>query len=65
MCGIIGVTGTGTITPIVASFDLNLTTGLKAFAVASGSLTERGEEFRLILVDATMFPWQAVEVLPN
>lgn len=61
----IGVTGTGTLTPVVASFDLNLTTGLKAFAVASGSLTERGEEFRLILVDATMFPWQAVEVLPN
>jgi len=61
----IGVTGAGTIDPVVASFDLNLVSGLKAFAVAAGSLSEPGEGFRLILVDATLFPWQAVEVLPN
>lgn len=61
----IGVAGAGTLSPVVASFDLDLVPGLKAFAVASGSLTARGEAFRLILVDATLFPWQAVEVLPN
>ncbi len=39
--------------------------GLKGFAVAAGSLTAKGEPFRLILVDASTSPWAAVEVLPN
>lgn len=61
----VGVTATGTTTPVVASFNLGLTSGLRAFAVASGSLAAGGESFRLLVVDATEFPWQAVTVLPN
>ena len=36
-----------------------------AFAVAAGSLTGTGESFRLVLVDATSFPWVTQTVLPN
>lgn len=36
-----------------------------AFAVAGGSLTGIGEDFRLMVVDATAYPWQVSEVLPN
>jgi hypothetical protein len=60
----IGVAGAGSTSP-VATFDLGLTEGLRAFAVAGGSLAAGGEGFRLIVVDATVFPWQAVSVLPN
>jgi len=60
----IGVAGAGSPAP-VATFDLMLGAELRAFAVASGSLTGIGESFRLTVVDATAFPWQAVEVLPN
>jgi hypothetical protein len=61
----VGVAVAGTTTPVVASFDLGLTAGQQAFAVASGSLGATGESFRLLVVDATNFPWQAVTVLPN
>lgn len=60
----IGLAGVGSASP-VATFDLSLTSGLRAFAVAGGSLAERGESFRLLVVDATSFPWQTVQVLPN
>jgi hypothetical protein len=61
----VGVAGAGTTTPVVASFDLGLTAGLRAFAVAGGSLAASGETFRLLVVDATSFPWQVATVLPN
>lgn len=60
----VGVAATGTTTP-VASFDITTVSGLRAFAVAAGSLSGPGETFRLVLVDATQFPWAAVEVAPN
>lgn len=60
----VGVAAAGSTTP-VASFDLALTAGQRAFAVAGGSLAASGETFRLLVVDATSFPWQAVTVLPN
>jgi hypothetical protein len=60
----IGVAGAGSNAP-VATFDLDISADLRAFAVASGSLGATGESFRLVLIDATMFPWQAVEVMPN
>jgi hypothetical protein len=61
----VGVAVAGTTTPVVAGFDLSLTAGQRAFAVASGSLGDTGASFRLLVVDATGFPWQAVTVLPN
>ena len=39
--------------------------GQKAFAIAAGSLGGTGETFRLMLVDATEFPWQTAQVMPN
>lgn len=56
------VTGTDN---VAASFDLTLANGQKAFAIAAGSLTGTGESFRLLLVDATSFPWQTAQVMPN
>lgn len=60
----IGVAATGTTSP-VATFDLSLAAGQRAFAVAGGSLGATGQSFRLLVVDATTFPWQTVTVLPN
>lgn len=60
----IGLAAAGTTTPVV-TFTVPTAAGLKAFAVASGSLSGNGESFRLVIVDATNFPWQSVEVLPN
>lgn len=60
----IGVAAAGTTTP-VATFDLALTAGQRAIAVAGGSLAAGGEGFRLLLVDVTAFPWQVAEALPN
>lgn len=60
----IGVAGAGSTSP-VATFDLGLTAGLKAFAVASGSFTGKGLGFRLLVVDASASPWQVATVLPN
>lgn len=59
-----GVAPTGTTNP-VATFDLSLVGVVKAFAVAAGSLGETGEAFRLVIVIASRFPWQAAEVMPN
>jgi hypothetical protein len=60
----VGIAATGTTSP-VATFDLTTVSGLRAFAVAAGSLSGPGEPFRLILVDATQDPWAAIEVMPN
>lgn len=60
----IGVAAAGTTTP-VATFDLSLSAGQRAFAVAGGSLAAGGQTFRLLIVDVTGFPWQTVSVLPN
>ena len=60
----VGVALTGTTNP-EATFDLTLMGGQKAFAIAAGSLGGTGESFRLMLVDATEFPWQTAEVMPN
>lgn len=59
----IGVAATGTTTP-VASFAVEITEGLRAFAVACGSLDGPGESFRLALV-VPGDPWAVVEVLPQ
>jgi hypothetical protein len=60
----IGVAAAGSTTP-VATFNLSLAGGRRAFAVAGGSLAAAGQSFRLLLVDVTAFPWQTVSVLPN
>lgn len=60
----IGVAATGTTMP-VAKFDMTITAGLRAFAVAAGSLSSPDASFRLVLVDATPWPWVAVEFLPS
>jgi hypothetical protein len=48
----------------VASFSLSTSNGLRAFAVAAGSLAGNGESFRLVVVDTGVFPWSAAEVNP-
>jgi hypothetical protein len=60
----IGIAATGT-TDAVATFTVPTSAGLQAFAVAAGSLGGNGETFRLVIVDATNYPWQSVEVSPN
>jgi hypothetical protein len=60
----IGLAASGSTAP-VATFTVPTTPGLKAFAIAAGSLSGNGESFRLVIVDATDFPWQGVEVSPN
>lgn len=60
----VGVAPTGTITP-AATFDLTLTGVDRAFAVAAGSLGGTGESFRLVVVNASSYPWQAAQVMPN
>ena len=60
----IGVAVTGTTTP-AATFDLMLGAEQKIFALAAGSLGGTGESFRLVLVDASVFPWQTSQVMPN
>lgn len=49
----------------VATFDITTTAGLRAFAVACGSLGGTGEAFRLVLVITDGMTWSAAEVLPN
>ncbi|UCH83242.1 MAG: hypothetical protein JSW50_12365, partial [Candidatus Latescibacterota bacterium] len=59
-----GVAPTGSTTP-VATFSISTAAGLRAYAVAAGSLGGTGESFRLIVVDTSMFPWTAAEVQPD
>jgi hypothetical protein len=60
----LGVAATGSTNP-VATFDVTTAGGLRAFAVAAGSLQGTGEGFRLLIVNTGVFPWEAAEVLPN
>jgi len=60
----IGIAATGDTNP-VASFTIGTSSGLRAFAVAAGSLTGNGEAFRLVVVNTAVFPWTAAEVSPN
>jgi len=60
----VGVAVTGTTTP-AATFDLAPAMGMKAFAVAAGSLGGTGQSFRLLAVETGVFPWQVAEVMPN
>jgi hypothetical protein len=60
----VGVAPAGSDTP-VATFDVTTATGLRAFAVACGSLGGAGESFRLVLVIAGADGWMAAEVMPN
>jgi len=62
----VGLAATGTL-PIVASFDIPVTAGLRAFAVASGALSPAVDEvsFRMLVVVTSEWPWQVLEVLPN
>jgi hypothetical protein len=60
----VGIAAANT-TTAVATFDITTTSGLRAYAVAAGSLQGTGQSFRLIVVDTTVFPWAAAEVLPN
>jgi hypothetical protein len=58
------VAATGQPSP-VATFDVTTSAGLRAFAVAAGSLAGSGESFRLVLVVTSVFPWTSAEILPN
>lgn len=60
----IGVAAAGGTSP-VATFDVATAAGLKAYAVAAGSLTDKGEDFRLVLVNASVWPWTATQVAAN
>ena len=60
----IGVASAGDTTPLV-SFDVATASGVRAFAVAAGSVAGPGEAFRLLLVDTTTYPWASAEVLPK
>jgi hypothetical protein len=60
----VGVAAANT-TDAVATFNLTTTAGLRAKVVAVGSLGGTGESFRLVVVDTSVFPWVAAEVLPN
>jgi hypothetical protein len=60
----VGVAAANT-TDAVATFNITTTAGLRAKVVAVGSLGGTGESFRLIVVNTSVFPWMAAEVLPN
>ena len=62
----IGIAGAGS-TDAVATFTVPTSAGLKAFAVAVGAFTPEGDEktFRLVIVNATSYPWQSAEIAPN
>lgn len=62
----IGVAATGT-TDALATFDVPTASGLRAYAIAAGSFQGAvgSEAFRLLVVDTSVFPWQAAEILPQ
>lgn len=61
-----GVAATGSTTP-VATFDIALTNGLRAFAIAAGALAPSGSEasFALHVVNTSVWPWTVAAVAPN
>jgi hypothetical protein len=60
----VGVAAANT-TDALATFDITTTAGLRATVVAVGSVGGTGESFRLVVVNASVFPWVAAEVMPN
>jgi hypothetical protein len=62
----IGFAATGTLSAI-STFELNLRPGQRLFAVAAGALSPEGEEkpFRVILIDTSVYPWQATEIMAS
>lgn len=63
---LVGVAATGEPTPLV-SFEVTSVPGLRGFAIAAGALTpaEDEEEFRLLLVVTSTFPWTVTTVMPT
>lgn len=62
----LGVTPAGSNDTVVASFHVVATAGLRAFAVAAGSLSpEKGESFRLLVVDTQTTPWAVATIHPQ
>jgi hypothetical protein len=61
----VGVTPAGMNDQVVGSFHVVTTPTLKAFAVAAGSLSGKGETFRLLVVDTSTSPWTAATVHPQ
>lgn len=62
----LGVTPTGNNNTVVASFDVPVTAGARAFVVAAGALdTNKGQGFRLLVVDTVKSPWAVAAVNPK
>jgi hypothetical protein len=61
----VGVTPAGMNTTVVASFHVQADPGLRAFAVAAGSLTGKGETVRLLAVDTSTSPWTVTTIHPQ
>ncbi|MCB9559660.1 MAG: DUF4397 domain-containing protein [Kofleriaceae bacterium] len=62
----LGVAAAGSSSP-VATFDVPLTAGQRAFVVAAGALSPVGDQepFRLFAIDTAAAPWALAEVAPN
>ncbi|MCG8419857.1 MAG: DUF4397 domain-containing protein [Proteobacteria bacterium] len=62
----LGVAAAGQLDP-VATFNIPVKAGIRAFAVAAGALvTAHGQQsFRILIVDTSASPWAVVEVPPN
>jgi hypothetical protein len=62
----LGVTPADANSTVVASFHVTTAAGLRAFAIASGALSsEKGESFRLLVVDTATSPWSVATIHPQ
>lgn len=61
----VGVTPAGMNSTVVASFHVPAEPGLRAFAVAAGSLTGKGQTVRLLAVDTSVSPWTVATIHPQ
>jgi hypothetical protein len=62
----LGVTPADANSTVVASFHVTTAPGLRAFAIASGALSaEKGESFRLLVVDTATSPWSVATIHPQ
>jgi hypothetical protein len=63
----LGITPTGANSTIVASFDVPITAGLRAFGVAAGALAPAGAQpgFRLFVIDTKASPWTLATLTPK
>jgi hypothetical protein len=62
----IGVTPAGANTTLVARFTVPVATDNRAFVLAAGALnTQRGQGFRLLVVDTAAAPWTVTTLLPH